>query len=235
MTDGTEREPKSAEAGTGETDRRRIIADRNVTAILDAAERLVQGRAPVTVAGVATAAGVSRVTVYAHFATTEALLEAVVERAIKQFAEALAAARPGEGPPADALDRLLSSGWEELGRHAGMAEAASAMLSAAAMARSHALAHSALAELLERGRADGSFRADVPVSWLVTCCFALIHGCADEVRAGRLPAEDAERVLSTTVKDLVMRRPPAPAATGQCGTMSQGVAANRRTDDLHHG
>lgn len=192
---------------TGNTDRRRSIADRNVTAILDAAEGLISGRAPVTIAGVATAAGVSRVTVYAHFATTEALLEAVVERAIRQFAGALATAKPGEGPPAEALERLLSSGWQELGRHAGMAEAASAMLSGAAMARSHGLAHAAVAELLERGRADGSFRSDVPVSWLVACCFALIHGCADEVRAGRLAAADAERVLGTTISDLVAAKP----------------------------
>jgi TetR/AcrR family transcriptional regulator, mexCD-oprJ operon repressor len=193
---------------TGNTDRRRVIADRNVTAILDAAEKLIQGRAPVTIAGVAIAAGVSRVTVYAHFATAEALLEAVVERAIGHFAEALATARLGDGPPAEALERLLASGWQELGRHAEMAEAASAMLSGEAMARSHALAHVAVAELIERGRADGSFRSDVPVSWLVTCCFALIHGCADEVRAGRLPAADAQRVLVTTIRDLILSKTP---------------------------
>src|SRR6266513_2838613 len=67
------------EAGVAEvTDRRRAIADRNVHAILDAAEELIRVRAPVTIAGVATAAGVSRVAVYAHFATAEALLEAGV-------------------------------------------------------------------------------------------------------------------------------------------------------------
>jgi len=188
------------------TDRRRNIADRNVTAILDAAEKLIAARAPVTVAGVASAAGVSRVTVYAHFPTAEAVLEAVVQRAVGHAGDALAAARPGEGPPAQALERLLSTGWQELGRHADMAEAASAMLPAAAMTRSHAVAHAAVAELLQRGQEDGTFRSDLPVSWLVTCCFALIHGCRDEVTAGRLAEEDAERVLAATVRDLVLRR-----------------------------
>src|SRR5215468_9669809 len=159
-------------------DRRRAIADRNVQAILDAAEQLIRARAPVTIAGVATAAGVSRVTVYAHFATAEALLEAVVSRAVGHAVGVLAAARPGEGPPVAALERLVATGWRELGQHAAMAEAAGSLLSAEAMARSHAAAHHAVAELAERGQADGSFRVDVPASWLVTCCFALLHACA---------------------------------------------------------
>jgi hypothetical protein len=51
-----------------------------------------------------------------------------------------------------------------------------------------------------------TFSSDFPVSWLVTCCFALIHGCRDEVAAGRLAEADAERVLAATIRDLVLRR-----------------------------
>jgi AcrR family transcriptional regulator len=196
------------EAGVAElTDRRRAIADRNVQAILDAAEELIRMRLPVTIAGVATAAGVSRVTVYAHFATAEALLEAVVSRAVGHTASVLATARPGQGPPAEALERLVAVGWRELGRHAAMAEAAASMLSAEAMRRSHAASHHAVAELVERGQRDGSFRADMPAAWLVTCCFALLHACADEVRAGRIEPESAESVLVVTIRDLFTRKP----------------------------
>jgi AcrR family transcriptional regulator len=196
------------EVGVAEVaDRRRAIADRNVQAILDAAEELIRARAPVTIAAVATTAGVSRVTVYAHFATAEALLEAVVARAVGHAASVLAAARPGEGPPVNALERLVVMGWRELGQHAAMAEAAGSMLSAEAMARSHAAAHHAVAELIERGQRDGSFRSDVPGTWLVTCCFALLHACADEVRAGRIEAGPAEAVLVVTIRDLFTRKP----------------------------
>ncbi len=184
------------------TDRRRAIADRNVQAILDAAEELLRQQAPVTIAAVAAQAGVSRVTVYAHFATGEALLEAVVERAVGLATAALAATEPQTGPPAEALARLVAVGWRELGRNAAMAEAAAARLSADAMARSHQAAHQQVAELVSRGRRDGTFRADVPESWLVTCCFALFHSCADEVRAGRLDPADAERVLTITITDM---------------------------------
>jgi hypothetical protein len=81
------------------------------------------------------------------------------------------------------------------------------MLSAEAMARSHAAAHHAVADLVERGQRDGSFRADLPATWLVTSCFALLHACADEVRAGRIPPESAESVLVTTIRDLFTRKP----------------------------
>jgi TetR/AcrR family transcriptional regulator, mexCD-oprJ operon repressor len=183
-------------------DRRRAIADRNVQAILDAAEELVRNHAPVTIAAVASQAGVSRVTVYAHFATGEALLEAVVERAVGHATAILAAADPETGPPLEALTRLVAAGWRVLGSNAAMAEAAAARLSADAMARSHQAAARQVAELVTRGRSDGTFRTDVPESWLVACCFALFHSCADEVRAGRLDLADAERVLTTTMSDL---------------------------------
>ena len=60
--------------------------------------------------------------------------------------------------------------------------------------------------LAERGQVDGSFRADVPASWLVSSLFALIHAGAGEVRAGRLEAGDAQRVLIVTVTDLFAGR-----------------------------
>jgi len=55
-------------------DHRRAVAERNVEAILDAAEALLEEAAQTSFAAVATRAGVSRPTVYAHYATREALL-----------------------------------------------------------------------------------------------------------------------------------------------------------------
>jgi len=61
-------------------DHRRATAERNVAAILDAAGELLSQAGTASIAAVAASAGVSRVTVYAHFPTWEALLEAVVVR-----------------------------------------------------------------------------------------------------------------------------------------------------------
>ena len=65
---------------------------------------------------VAAQAGLSRVTLYAHFPTWETLLEAAVERAVRRVMTALEATRPDEGPPIEALDRLLAAAWQHLAR-----------------------------------------------------------------------------------------------------------------------
>jgi hypothetical protein len=79
-----------------------------------------------------------------------------------------------------------------------------AILDAAAELLSQA-GPASITAVAERGRGDGSFRADVPTGWLVTSFFALIHACAGEVHAGRLEAGDAQRVLVVTVTDLFAR------------------------------
>jgi hypothetical protein len=56
--------------------------------------------------------------------------------------------------------------------------------------------------LVRRGRRDGSFRTDVPVEWLVSALFGLIHTARDDVTAGRLSERAALQALSRTVPDL---------------------------------
>jgi AcrR family transcriptional regulator len=177
-------------------------AARNIAAILDAAEGLLESRGRTSIAAVAASAGVSRVTVYAHFPTWEAILEAVVERAVGRTAAALEVAQPEAGPPPEALARMLAVGWQELGRNASMAQAATEQLSPATITRTHQAALGKLAELTQRGQADGSFRTDLPVGWLVAAALAIIHACGDEVRAGRLDPAAAPQILTTTIRDL---------------------------------
>lgn len=183
-------------------DYQRSIAERNVTAILDAVEDLLERRAPTSISAVAAQAGVSRVTVYAHFPTWEALLEAAVERAVRQTMAALQAAHPDDGPPVEALERMLAAAWRHLARYGAMAQAVAEQLSPEAVTRTHQAAHRTIGALLHRGQADGSFRTDLPADWLMTACITLIHACAEEVRAGRIDPDDAPRVLIATVRDM---------------------------------
>lgn len=183
-------------------DYQRAIAERNVGAILDAAEELLEERAAASISAVAARAGVSRVTVYAHFPTWEALLEAAVERAVRRTMTALEATHPDDGPPVQALERMLTAAWQHLARYSAMAQAVAEQLSSQAVTRTHQAAHRTVGALLERGQADGSFRTDLPAAWLVTACIALIHACAQEVRAGRIGERDAARILTATVRDL---------------------------------
>ena len=163
----------------------REVAERNVDAILDAAEDLVQ-QGQANISAVAVQAGVSRVTVYAHFPTWEALLEAAVERAVRRTMAALQSVHGDDGPPVEALDRMISAAWQHLARYGAMAAAVAELLSPEAVTRTHQAAHHTIGALLERGQADGSFRTDLPAGWLMTACIALVHACSDQVRAGQM-------------------------------------------------
>ncbi len=180
----------------------REVAGRNIGAILDAAEELLRSQGHASISAVAAQADVSRVTVYAHFPTWEALLEAAVGRAVRRTMTALESVHPEEGPPVEALDRMLAATWQHLARYQAMAAAVAELLNPEAVTRTHQAAHRTIGALLERGRADGSFRSDLPAGWLVTASIALVHACSDGVRAGQIAEQDAVRILSTSIRDL---------------------------------
>lgn len=184
------------------TDHRRATAERNVEAILDAAERLLERGAQPTIVAVAGEAGVSRVTVYAHFATREQLLEAVVERAVQRTTEALDVVEPERGPPLEALQRVIDAGWRDLDRNNAIAQAAAEQLDPETLRQAHKAAHRRLRKLIYRGRRSGDFRTEVPAEWLVSAFHALIHAAGDDVRAGRIRPGAALGALRTTVHDV---------------------------------
>jgi TetR/AcrR family transcriptional regulator, mexCD-oprJ operon repressor len=181
-------------------DHRRATAERNLQAILDAAEALLEDGEAATIAAVAARAGVSRVTVYAHFATREAVLEAVVERAVDRATTVFDDATSGATSTTEALERAITASWATLGRHTAIAEAAAAQLSTDALRRTHEAAHAHVRRLIEDGRARGEVRRDVPTAWLVSVFHALLHAAGDDVRAGRLDGDDALHALLTTVR-----------------------------------
>jgi AcrR family transcriptional regulator len=183
---------------------REAIAERNLEAILDGAERLLARHESPTISAVATEAAVSRPTVYAHFPDRRRLLEALVARTVDRVMEAVDSAQPRRGPAREAAARLIAASWEHLARHQDMAAASAADLSPDAMRRAHRAARDAIRALVTRGRADGAFRTDLSTDWLVTAMLALIHGAAEEVRAGSMDSDEALAALVTTTQELLV-------------------------------
>ena len=181
-------------------DRRRATAERNVQAILDAAEQLLHEGKAATIAAVAARAGVSRVTVYAHFSTREAILEAVVERTVARATELFNAATKGASSSLQALDQAIRASGVELSRNAAIAEAAAAQLSPDALRRTHEAAHVHARGMFEAGQQRGEFRTDVPTAWLISVYHALLHAAGEDVRAGRLDSAAALHALTTTLR-----------------------------------
>jgi AcrR family transcriptional regulator len=187
-------------------DFRRAIAERNVEAILDGTERLLGRGDQPSISAVATEAGVSRPTVYAHFPDRERLLEALVERSVRRAMAAVDSAEPERGPAVDALQRLIAASWAQLGHNEDIARASTAELSTDAMRRAHEAARAVIRKLVQRGQREGVFRADVAADWLVTSSLALIHAAAEGVRAGELESDGALDVLCVTITDLFTAR-----------------------------
>lgn len=192
---------------TEPADRRRATAERNVQAIVDAAEALLHEGHATSIAAVAARAGVSRVTVYAHFSTREAILEAVIERAVARAAVAFEAATAGAASAPEALERAIRASWLELSRHAAIADAAAAQLSPDALRRTHEAGYAHARRMFEKGREDGEFRTDVPTDWLLSVFHALLHAAGDDVRAGRLDSDTALHALTTTMRAAFAPRP----------------------------
>jgi hypothetical protein len=97
---------------------------------------------------------------------------------------------------------MIALAWQHLASYGAMAQATSEQLSPEAVARTHQAAQQTIGALLERGRADGTFRTDLPTSWLITACIALVHACAEAVRAGSVAERDAPPILATSIRDL---------------------------------
>jgi AcrR family transcriptional regulator len=178
------------------------VAQRNIDAVLDAAERLLQSRRQPNISAVAAEAGLSRPTVYAHFSDRTRLVEAVVERAVTRAVAEIDAIEPDRGPAPGALERVIQTSWEQLAHSSAVADAAASELSADAMRRAHLKGRRRVRELTDRGRAEGAFRTDVPAGWLVTSFFALVHAARDEVAAGELTHEEALTALLSGIPAL---------------------------------
>ena len=100
--------------------RRRADAERSIAAITNAALEALASDPDVSMAEIARRAGVVRATIYMHFPTREALLDAVMEHATGQVADAIRSADPGRGEPKEALERVLLATWRQLSQFHGI-------------------------------------------------------------------------------------------------------------------
>jgi len=193
--------------------RRRADAARSIARILDAAVDALAGDPDASMAEIARRAGVVRATIYVHFPTREALLEAVTHRAIAEVAEVIEAAEPHRGAPADALVRVVAASWRRLGRYHALVAINTQQHGHDELRQRHSSVLAALEPLIERGQADGSFRTDVPVGWHLSMVMALIHAASGELGARRVSDTDAEPALVATVLGAVTAAHPTTTRT----------------------
>src|SRR5262245_59999823 len=189
--------------------RRRADAERSIAAIVEAAFDGLSRDPDVTMSAIARSAGVGRVTLYTHFPTRAALLDAVARRAVAQAAAALDAEAPDVGPAGEALARLAGPGWRVLDRCQHLAAAVARVLPPGRRNQVQDLVLQRVERLIVRGQDEGAFRVDVPRAWLAATIYGLMHTAAQEVDAGRLTQDEAGEVLKVTLLAAIAR----PAAS----------------------
>ena len=179
--------------------RRRADAERSIASILDAAVDAL-GRDPdASMAQIERRAAVVRATIYVHFPTRDALLDAVTDRALAEVNDVIESVDPHRGDAADALARVVAATWQTLGRYHGIIAFNTQRHGQDELRARHAPVLASLEPLIQRGQAGGGFRSDVPASWHLSMLLALVHAASEELRAGRVPEAHAEAALVATI------------------------------------
>lgn len=205
-TDPAGRQPAAEPAAVSPArPRRRADAQRNVDAIIGATRELLRHGTLPSMGEIAAAAGVGRVTLYAHFASREALLEAVVRRAITDTDQALAGLALDGEPAEIALTRLIETSWPILDSYRTVRAVAIAELGPETLRGQHDRVVQHVERLIARGQDDGVFRTDLPGPWLVAIFYAVLHAAADEVSADRLDPRAAPDMLVATLLSILRR------------------------------
>ncbi|WP_345596886.1 TetR/AcrR family transcriptional regulator, partial [Streptomyces marokkonensis] len=193
---------------------RRAGAQRSRTAILDAAVRLLNIHPDSSVEAIATAAGVTRQTVYAHFPSREKLLTAALDRITEEAVAAMDATDLDAGSAADALLRLLDVSNRTAGRYPALLQKTSLLPADPQTDRNrHAPVAERLKRVIQRGRATGEFNGRLSPDWLVAVTINLGHAASGEVDAGRMSREEAAEALHTSLLRVLGAVPPAEAPT----------------------
>ncbi|MGW0250563.1 TetR/AcrR family transcriptional regulator [Nocardia goodfellowii] len=185
--------------------KRRADAERSRALILEAAARLLSEQPGAGMATIADAAGLTRQTVYAHFASRDELLTATVDHITAQAKAAFDAADLDDEPATDALLRLLDIGWRFF-RKSPILHHVGAFAGPGVRSRAVPL-NARLLALIRRGQEGGEFDATASAQWLVAAIIALGNAAGDEVRANRMTVSEAQKVLRHSVLRLLCSRP----------------------------
>ncbi len=175
----------------------RADARRNVRRILEATTELIATDPGASMERVAAAAGVSRATLYHHFSSRDALMDALTDQSIGEVTAALEAARPAEGTPAEAMERVLLAAWQVIGRYRGLVIVNQRLERAELRARL-APALAPVRGVIARGQHDGTFDPELPAEWLLGTVIDLIHAASRQVTGGAMDPPAAERALLRT-------------------------------------
>ena len=200
----------------------RADARRNAERILDTTAELLAADPAVSLERIAARAGVSRATLYHHYAGRDALLDALTARSIAEVKAAIEAARPRDGRPAEAMERVLRAAWQVIGHYRGLVLVNPHRLDRAELRARLEPALKPVRALITRGQRAGEFDAELPADWLIGVITDVIHAASRQVSAGAMSPEAAERALLRTAGAALAAHRGRPADPRPAAGLSPG-------------
>jgi TetR/AcrR family transcriptional regulator, mexCD-oprJ operon repressor len=176
----------------------RADARRNAGRLLDATAELLAADPLISLEQVAARARVSRTTLYHHFPSRAALLDALTDRSVSEVCAALDSARPTEQAAPEAMNRALKATWQVVGRYRGLVLINPRRLGRDELHRRLQPALDPVRSLIIRGQRSGAFDPELAPDWLLGVLTDIIHAASAQVSAGTMDANTAERALLRT-------------------------------------
>ncbi|MFI8950746.1 TetR/AcrR family transcriptional regulator [Streptomyces sp. NPDC053750] len=173
--------------------------------VLRSAAALLTRKATATMDEVARAAGVSRATLHRHFAGRDALVRALESLGLAECEAALDAARPDDGPAAEALRRLVRE-IEPAAALLAFLYSENQLFEGEQQNEGWARLDARLTALFRRGQESGEFRIDLTPTWLTEALYGLLASGAWAVTEGRLARNDFTRMIVELLLGGALRR-----------------------------
>ncbi|MCI3244322.1 MULTISPECIES: TetR/AcrR family transcriptional regulator [Streptomyces] len=173
--------------------------------VLRSAAALLTRKSTATMDEVAKAAGISRATLHRHFAGRDALVRALESLGIAECEAALDAARPDEGPAADAVRRLISA-VEPSAALLAFLYTENQLFEGEQQHAGWTRIDDRIAALFRRGQASGEFRIDLTPAWLTEALYGLLASGAWAVLEGRVAPKDFTFMITELLLGGALRR-----------------------------
>ncbi|WP_407554092.1 helix-turn-helix domain-containing protein [Streptomyces sp. Pv4-95] len=163
--------------------------------VLRKAAALLTRRATTPMDDIARAAGISRATLHRHFAGRDALIRALEELGIAQFAQAMDAAALDDGNASDALRRLITEA-EPVAAVLAFLFTENQLFEGAEVNAGWARLDARITALFRRGQEEGDFRIDLSSAWLTEAFYGLIGAGSWAVQEGRVARNDLNHSIA---------------------------------------
>jgi AcrR family transcriptional regulator len=168
--------------------------------ILDAAARTLASSPRASLADVATAAGISRTTLFTRYATREELLVALARDALDRLEAAVIDAELG-APDRDPMAALvdLTERMIPLGARLGYLLRERALDDAEELNERWRRLDRVLTDEVRRAQGEGIVRPDLPAPWIGDAWFWLVVAAWEGIEMGRIAPLDAQHLVLSTL------------------------------------